>query len=118
MTPAFPSEPGIEVTPEQTQQALAAGTAVLIDVREQYEWDAGRIEGAEHIELERLASRSDDLPKDTTLIFSCRLGARSAMAAQAFRGAGFDAWSMAGGVKRWDDEQRPLVPEGASVADH
>ena len=118
MTPAFPSEPGIEVTPEQTQEALAAGKAVLVDVREAYEWDAGRIEGARHIELERLASQSDELPKDTTIIFNCRLGARSAMAAQAFRGAGFDAWSMAGGVQRWADEGRPLVPDGATVADH
>jgi rhodanese-related sulfurtransferase len=118
MSPAFPSEPGIEVTPEQTQEALAEGAAILVDVREQYEWDAGRIEGSRHIELERLASKSDELPRDTTIIFSCRLGARSAMAAQAFRGAGFDAWSMAGGVQRWNDEQRPLVPEGASVAPH
>ena len=118
MTPAFPSEPGIEVTPEQAQQAITDGTAILVDVREDYEWEAGRIDGAEHIELERLASRSDDLPKDTTLIFSCRLGARSAMAAQAFRGAGFDAWSMAGGLQRWHDEGRPLVPDGGTVADH
>ncbi len=118
MTPAFPSEPGIEVTPEQAQQAIADGTAILVDVREDYEWDAGRIGGSEHIELERLASKSDDLPKDSTIIFSCRLGARSAMAAQAFRGAGFDAWSMAGGLERWHAEGRPLVPEDGAVADH
>lgn len=118
MTPAFPSEPGIEVTPEQAQEALAEGKAILVDVREGYEWEAGRVEGARHVELERLASESDSLPKDTTIIFNCRLGARSAMAAQAFRGAGFDAWSMAGGLQRWHDEGRPLVPEGATVADH
>ncbi len=118
MTPAFPSEPGIEVTPEQTEQALADGKAILVDVREQYEWDEGRIADAQHIELERLASKSDDLPKGTTIIFNCRLGARSAMAAQAFRGAGFDAWSMAGGIQRWHEEGRPIVPEGGGVADH
>jgi len=118
MTPAFPSEPGIEVAPEQVQLALADGKAILVDVREDYEWDAGRIDGAQHIELERLAAKSDDLPKNVTIIFSCRLGARSAMAAQAFRGAGYDAWSMAGGLERWHAEGRPLVPDGASVADH
>lgn len=118
MSPAFPSQDSIEVTPEQAQQAIAEGTAVVIDVREPYEWDAGRIEGAEHIELERIASRSDDLPRDRTLIFQCRLGARSAFAAEAFRNAGFDAWSMAGGLQRWHDEGRPLVPDGATVADH
>lgn len=118
MSPAFPSQPGIEVTPEQTEQALTEGKVRVIDVREGYEWDAGRIAGAEHIELERLASRSDDLPKEVTLIFHCRLGARSAMAAEAFRGAGFDAWSMAGGLERWEQEGRPLVPDGATVAPH
>lgn len=118
MSPAFPSEPGIEVTPEQTQQAVDDGKAIVVDVREGYEWDAGRIDGAQHIELERLASASDDLPKDTTIIFHCRLGARSAMAAQAFRAAGFDAWSMAGGLERWHGEGRPLIPDGATVADH
>lgn len=118
MTPAFPSQPGIDVTPQQTEQALADGSAIVVDVREGYEWDAGRIAGAQHVELERLASKSDELARDTTIIFHCRLGARSAMAAEAFRGAGFDAWSMAGGLERWKDEGRPLVPDGATVADH
>ncbi len=118
MSPAFPSQPGIEVTPEQAEAALASGEAVLVDVREGYEWEAGRVPGAEHIELERLASRSDDLAKDATLIFQCRLGARSAMAAEAFRGAGFDAWSMAGGLERWVQEGRALEPEDGTVAPH
>jgi rhodanese-related sulfurtransferase len=40
------------------------------------------------------------------------------MAAQAFRGIGVDAYSMAGGLQRWADEQRPLIPDGGMVADH
>ena len=108
----------IEVSPEQTAQALADGSAQVIDVREQYEWDEGRIEGAVHIELERLASNADKIARDKPVIFHCRLGARSAMAAQAFRGVGIDAYSMAGGLQRWADENRPLVPEGGHVADH
>ena len=38
------------------------GDIVLVDVREPYEWDAGRIRGATHIELERLASRAEEVP--------------------------------------------------------
>jgi rhodanese-related sulfurtransferase len=108
----------IEVSPEETARALADGTAQLVDVREQYEWDEGRIEGAIHIELERLASRAGLIDKDKRVIFHCRLGARSAIATHAFRAAGYDAYSMVGGIARWDDEGRPLVPEGATVADH
>ena len=108
----------IEVSPEQTAKALADGTAQVVDVREQYEWNEGRIDGTIHIELERLASNADGIAKDKPVIFHCRLGARSAMAAQAFRGIGIDAYSMAGGLRRWADENRPLVPEGGTVADH
>jgi hydroxyacylglutathione hydrolase/adenylyltransferase/sulfurtransferase len=117
MPSIFDSE-SIEVTPEQTQTALADDSAQVIDVRETYEWEAGRIDGALHIELERLASNAAKIDTDRPVIFHCRLGARSAMAAQAFRGVGIDAYSMAGGLKRWADEGRPLTPEGAVVADH
>lgn len=116
MTSIFDSD-GLEISPEQAQQSLAEG-AQLIDVRESYEWDAGRIDGAVHIELERLASQAATIDKDKPVIFQCRLGARSAMAAKAFRTSGFDAYSMAGGLLQWADEGRPLVPEGGTVADH
>jgi rhodanese-related sulfurtransferase len=109
----------IEMSPEQTANALAEGTAQLVDVRQPYEWDAGRIDGAIHIPLERLASRGPtQIDKDRPVIFQCRLGARSAMATHAFRAAGYDAYSMVGGIARWDEEGRPLVPAGATVADH
>jgi rhodanese-related sulfurtransferase len=117
MPSIFDSE-SIEVTPEQTQTALADDSAQVIDVRETYEWEAGRIDGALHIELERLASDAAKIDTDRPVIFHCRLGARSAMAAQAFRGVGIDAYSMAGGLKRWADEGRPLTPEAGVVADH
>ena len=108
----------LDVTPEQTSAALADGSAQLVDVRETYEHEAGRIEGARHIELERLAANADSIDRDRPVIFQCRLGSRSAMAAQAFRAAGYEAYSMAGGLQRWADEGRPLAPEGGHVADH
>ena len=40
------------------------------------------------------------------------------MAAQALRAAGFEAYSMQGGLVRWADEGRPLSPEDGYVADH
>jgi rhodanese-related sulfurtransferase len=112
------TDPSHELTPEQVKAAMEAGDIELIDVREPYEWEAGRIAGAVHIELERLASRADDLPRDKPLVFQCRLGARSGMATQAFRASGWDAYNMAGGIQRWADEGLPLEPEGGQVADH
>jgi hydroxyacylglutathione hydrolase/adenylyltransferase/sulfurtransferase len=116
--PSIFDSDSIEVTPEQTQAALADDSAQVIDVRESYEWEAGRIEGALHIELEHLASNASKIDSDRPVIFHCRLGARSAMAAQAFRGVGIDAYSMAGGLQRWADEGRALTPDGGVVADH
>jgi rhodanese-related sulfurtransferase len=111
-------DPEIEVTAARAQELLAAGDAVVVDVREPYEWDAGRIEGARHIPLERLSSQAESLPKDQTIVFQCRLGARSLMAAQAFRRAGYDAYSLAGGLQAWADAGLPLTPDDGVVADH
>jgi rhodanese-related sulfurtransferase len=112
------SAPDLEITPEELAERLARGEVQLVDVREPYEWDAGRIEGARHIELERLAAQAETIDRDRPVIFSCRLGARSALAAQAFRSAGWDAWSLQGGLTLWDHQGLPIVPEGGYVADH
>ena len=109
---------GIEVSTEETARALAEGSAQIVDVREPYEREAGYVEGSEHIELQRLAGAAQSLDSERPVIFYCRVGAHSLMAAQAFRRAGYDAYSMAGGLMDWAAEGRPLVPEGGTVADH
>jgi rhodanese-related sulfurtransferase len=118
VTHAFHAD-DVDIPPEEVQRALDAGEDVqLVDVREPYEHEAGRIAGARHIELERLASQAESIDRDKPVLFYCRLGARSGMAANAFRRAGYDARSMDGGLERWDAEGRPLVPEGGHVAPH
>jgi len=81
----------VDVDPDRARELIEAGAVQLVDVREPHEWDAGRIAGARHIELERLASEAETLERDRPLLFYCRLGARSGMAANAFRRAGYDA---------------------------
>ena len=108
----------IEVTPEDTAAALADGSAQVIDVREGYEREAGHIPGTRHIQLMDLTSQAETIDRDRPVIFYCRVGSRSFMAAQAFRRAGFEASSMAGGLQRWAAEGHGLEPEGGSVAEH
>jgi rhodanese-related sulfurtransferase len=110
-------DPELEVTPQRAKELLDGDEALVVDVREPYERDAGHIEGSRHIELERLASNADTLPRDRPVVFQCRLGARSALAAQAFRRAGYDAWSLRGGLQQWHDEGLPVAGGGA-VAEH
>jgi rhodanese-related sulfurtransferase len=112
------SDTEFDLEPKRVKEILEAGEAVLIDVREPYEWDAGRIADATHIELERLGGRAEELPKDKPVIFQCRMGRRSALATQAFRAVGFDAYNMRGGIEAWAEEGFPLEPEGGTVADH
>ncbi|HEX7300899.1 MAG TPA: rhodanese-like domain-containing protein [Solirubrobacteraceae bacterium] len=103
-----PDDPEIEVSTEHTAAALASGDAQVIDVRETYEREAGYIAGSRHIELDQLASEAQTIDRERPVIFQCHMGSRSLMAAQAFRRAGYDAWSMAGGLERWAGEGRAL----------
>jgi rhodanese-related sulfurtransferase len=100
----------LEVSVEHTAGALDDGSAQVIDVREDYERAAGHIAGSRHIALGDLAAQADSLDRDRPVIFHCHVGSRSLMAAQAFRQAGFDAWSMEGGIEAWEQTGHPVQP--------
>jgi rhodanese-related sulfurtransferase len=107
-------EPGL--SPQQVAELLNQQVQ-LIDVRQDYEWDAGRIAGARHVELTQLATQADTVKRDQPVVFYCRSGVRSAMATEAFAGAGFDAYNMVGGLLAWDAAGLPVEPDGGYVAD-
>jgi rhodanese-related sulfurtransferase len=115
---AEPQEDTIEMDPARVQERLRDGDVQVIDVREAYEREAGYIDGTRHIELARLSEQASTVAREQPVVFYCRVGARSQMAAQAFRAAGYEAYSMVGGLKRWAQEDRPLSPAGGTVADH
>jgi rhodanese-related sulfurtransferase len=103
----------LEVSVEHTAVAMADGSAQVVDVREAYERDAGHIVGTRHIALGELASEAESLDRERPVIFHCHVGSRSLMAAAAFRQAGFEAYSMAGGIEAWEQEGRPVQADGA-----
>jgi rhodanese-related sulfurtransferase len=105
------SELPFELSPEQAAELVASGEAELIDVREPYEREAGHIPGSLHIELGNLANRAGELPAERPLVFQCRVGARSAQAAFAFRRAGFDAHNLVGGIVSWAERGLPVDGE-------
>jgi rhodanese-related sulfurtransferase len=81
----------------------------LLDVREQDEWDAGHIEGAQHIPLGELAGRLDEVPRDRTVVAVCRSGSRSDRAARGLRASGIAAENLDGGVTAWTRAGLSLV---------
>jgi rhodanese-related sulfurtransferase len=108
-----------DIDPEQLAEWMEReGELQVVDVREEYEREAGHIAGSRHIPLVQLSSRAGEIESGRPVVFYCRVGSRSDMAAQAFRAAGVSALSMRGGLVRWVSENRPLSPEGGHVADH
>jgi rhodanese-related sulfurtransferase len=81
----------------------------LLDVREQDEWDAGHIEGSQHIPLGELGARLDEVPHDRTVVAVCRSGSRSDRAAKGLRASGYAAENLEGGVTAWTRAGLPLV---------
>ncbi len=106
-----------DYTPRQVAELLEAGDIQLVDVRAPHEYEAGRIAGADHIELAELSSRADELDRDRPVVFYCRSGSRSGMATEAFRGAGYDAHNMAGGLLEWHADGLPIEPSDGRVAE-
>jgi rhodanese-related sulfurtransferase len=109
----------IEIAPEQLQTWLREdGALQVVDVREPHEREAGHIAGTRHVALVELSAQAATFDKQRPVVFYCRVGSRSEMAAEAFRASGFDAYSMSGGLVRWAQEGRPLHPHGGHVAEH
>lgn len=108
-----------DVDPARVQEWLVEDPSLqVIDVREPFEHEAGHIDGTRLIELVKLSTQAATLQQERPVVFYCRVGGRSLMAAQALRAAGYEAYSMSGGLLRWAQEGRPLSPEGGTVADH
>lgn len=95
-------------------RAKMAGRAVLIDVREDNEYQAGHAEGARHmgrgiIERDIVQTFPD---KSTEIVLYCGGGFRSALAADMLQKMGYtNVWSMDGGWKAWKDSGAPTTLE-------
>jgi rhodanese-related sulfurtransferase len=83
--------------------------AMLLDVREADEWDAGHAPEAVWIPMGELQARVDELPRDRRIVAICRTGARSHAVAGALLGAGFDAVNLDGGMRAWVVEDYEVV---------
>jgi rhodanese-related sulfurtransferase len=106
-----------DYTPQEVAALLdGEGDLQLIDVREPEEHEAGRIAGARLIPLGDLSAQAASISSEQPVVFYCRSGSRSAMATEAFRGAGFDAHNMSGGLLEWAATGLPLEPDGGQVA--
>jgi rhodanese-related sulfurtransferase len=102
----------LEITPAAVKARLDSGERlVLIDVREPWEHQICRIEGATLIPLGTLAASLQTLADVDELVCYCHHGMRSLDAATWLRFQGIEkAKSLAGGIERWSVEIDPNVP--------
>jgi rhodanese-related sulfurtransferase len=102
----------IHLPPKRAAELIEAG-AQVVDVRRDYEWEAGHLADARHVEVNDLTSSADEISRDEPVVFVCRGGSRSGMAADAFRQAGWDAYHVEGGLRAWVEAGLPLEGEVA-----
>jgi len=101
-----------ELTIDDVRKKIQAGEKFrLIDVREDHEWSAGHLPGAEHLGkgiLERDAETRLPNPAEELILY-CGGGFRSALATDMLQKMGYtNAWSMDGGFRGWKDAGLPL----------
>lgn len=100
----LPQEVSVETAAQKRDQG-----ALMLDVREQGEWDEFHMPGAKLIPLGQLESRLSELPKDQEIVVVCRSGNRSATGRDILTNAGFEqVTSMAGGMTEWRSKGLPI----------
>ncbi len=92
--------PPIQLVPAPDWEAwTTAHEAVIVDVREPFEWAQGTLPGAQLIQLGMLPGHIDDFDRDQAILFICRTGSRSGVAARYFAMHGFaGAANLTGGL--------------------
>ena len=104
------------IAPERAAELLEEG-AQAIDVRTAEEHEEGHIAGDRHVPLDEVDGAADSFDRSAPVIFYCRGGERSSLAAEAFSASGWNAHSIQGGLVAWAEKGLPLEPENAEVAD-
>lgn len=106
-----PFRAGSEVSAFEAVQLINRKDALVIDVRDTGEFEAGHIAGAKHVPEAQLADRIKELEKfrERPVILACRSGSRSASAVKLLRSNGFaGAVNLGGGIGAWEQAGMPL----------
>jgi rhodanese-related sulfurtransferase len=105
---AAASNGDLALRPQRVRELLETATIQLVDVREDFAHSIVRIRGAKHVEQATLAGRRSELAQSHPVVFHCDEGFRSVEIANDFRAAGWEAFYMEGGIRRWIDDGHPV----------
>lgn len=92
----------LEIDVHTTAAIQKRSDVVLIDVREQWEYDEGHIPNITLIPMSEIANRLYEIPRDKEVILTCRSGNRSGQVTNLLQQNGFDnVHNMQGGILAW-----------------
>jgi rhodanese-related sulfurtransferase len=99
-----------EVSAHDAEAALSdGGEAVLLDVREAWEWEEAHVPGAVHIPMNEVPARLEEIPADRDLYVICKVGGRSARVVDYLRRHGRErAANVSGGLDAWMEAGLPV----------
>ena len=102
-----------EMSPHELKRRMDAGEPFeLIDVREPFEYEIARIDGATLIPLGEIFERLDELSGEQPIVVHCHSGKRSAQAVGLLQQHGFTkVYNLEGGIDAWSDQIDPNVPK-------
>jgi molybdopterin/thiamine biosynthesis adenylyltransferase/rhodanese-related sulfurtransferase len=102
-----------DITPRDLYERLKRGDDIdLVDVREPFEWEIARIEGARLVPLNTVKDSLATFDKSREIALYCKGGVRSRKAAAALIEAGFTkVLNVEGGILRWADDVDPTLPK-------
>ncbi len=102
----------LEISPELVREMVDAGEHfVLLDVREDWEWELAHLDGAIHIPLREVESKIDTLDPAAEIVIYCHVGQRSVDACLILWNAGFRrVRNLTGGINAWSELVDPSVP--------
>jgi rhodanese-related sulfurtransferase len=105
MKPIEPAELAAWLSDERREKPL------LLDVREPWEWQRARIEGAQHIPMREIPARFGELDSAGEVVAICHHGGRSQQVAMFLEKNGFaKVHNLTGGVDAWSRTVDPAVP--------
>jgi len=108
--PRVPHIPGRHVSPERFQELAGDPQALVIDLREPEEHRAGHVPGAALLPLRKLLEEAPALPRDRTLLLTCRSGRRTSRAIRMLEDMGFTLlYGLSGGILAWRAEGLPVA---------
>lgn len=93
----------------QTAHAEQTAGALVLDVREADEWDAGHALDARWIPMGEITERHGELPTDIDILVICKMGGRSATVTEALNAWGYTAKNIAGGSQAWAAAGLPFI---------